>query len=333
LFQDTENRGVVFLIPDGKSTENGVFGLVNIKANDNLRFQGGLRYDNKRIETDAFIPQVTGDGNSAFSEFETSYNTVNYSVGAKYDVNDFTFRLNVASGYRAPNVSELLSNGEHGGTGRIEVGDQNLESESATQFDFEIGYKTNILNITVNPFYNTISDYIFITPTGERRDVGTGALPVFEYQQEDASLFGGEINVNYNPEFLPKFTFQTGTAFTYGNDKDKEPLPFIPPVNFNSKITYDANLGKVFKLNNIYLQQQNFLEQNRIADEELKNDDYHLIDLGINASYKSFSFSLIAKNLFDQEYTDHLSTLKTAFEDFSVPNPGRDIVFNVKYNF
>ena len=330
LFQDSENRGSVFLIPDGTSAENGVFGLFNFKANDNLRFQSGLRFDTKRITADS----VVIDEFTSFDSFIETYNTLNYSLGAKYDANDFTFRLNVASGYRAPNVSELLSNGEHGGTGRIEVGDKNLESESATQFDFAINYKSdNGWDITLNPFYNTISNYIFIAPTNERRLVDTGELPVFEYVQEDATLFGGEFNINYVPEFLSKFTIQTGVAFTYGNDSDDEPLPFIPPVNFNTKISYDANLGGALKLNTIYLQQQNFLEQNRIAEEELKNEDYHLIDFGFNMSYKAYNFSFVVKNVFDQEYTDHLSRLKTTFEDFAVPNPGRDIVFNLKYNF
>ena len=330
LFQNSENRGTVFLIPDGKSTENGIFGLLNIKANDNLRFQSGVRFDSKRIEAAGVII----DEFTSFDEFDETYNILNYSLGAKYDVNNFTFRLNVASGYRAPNVSELLSNGEHGGTGRIEVGDKNLESESATQFDFAINYKNNNgWNITVNPFYNKISNYIFIAPTNERRVVDTGDLPVFEYVQEDATLFGGELNVNYTPLFFPKLTFQTGAAFTYGNDSNNEPLPFIPPVNFNTKIIYDANLGGQLKLNNIYVQQQNFLEQNRIADEEIKNDDYHLIDIGFNLSYKAYSFSFVVKNIFDQEYTDHLSRLKTTFDGFAVPNPGRDIVFNLKYNF
>lgn len=330
LFQNSENRGSVFLIPDGSSTENGVFGLLNFKANDNLRFQSGLRFDTKRIKAEGVII----DEFTSFENFEETYNTLNYSLGAKYDVNDFTFRLNVASGYRAPNVSELLSNGEHGGTGRIEVGDENLESESATQFDFAVSYKNeNGWDITINPFYNKISNYIFISPTNERRLVDTGDLPVFEYVQEDATLFGGEFNLNYTPVFLPKFAIQTGAAFTYGNDSDNEPLPFVPPVNFNTKITYEANLGGTLKLNSIYIQQQNFLEQNRIAEEELKNDDYHLIDFGFNLSYKAYNFSLVVKNVFDEAYTDHLSRLKTTFEDFAVPNPGRDIVFNLKYNF
>ncbi|WP_010177953.1 TonB-dependent receptor [Aquimarina agarilytica] len=329
LFQDSENRGSVFLIPDGTSLENGVFGLLNYKATEQLRFQSGVRFDSKNVKADGVVINEF----TSFSDFNETYNTLNYSVGTKYDTGNFTFRFNVASGYRAPNVSELLSNGEHGGTGQIEVGDVNLNSESATQFDFAITYKNNDFDITLNPFYNRISDYIFIAPTGERRTVDTGELPVFAYLQEDATLFGGEFNLNYIPNFFPKLSFQTGAALTYGNNNDGNPLPFIPPVNFNTKISYDLSLGHQFKLNSIYLQQQNFLEQNRIADNEFKNDDYHLVDIGLNASYKEFNFSLAVKNIVDQEYTDHLSRLKTTYEGFSVPNPGRDIVFNLKYNF
>ena len=326
LYQDSENRGTVFLIPDGSSLENGVFGLFNYKANEGLRFQSGLRFDSKRVQAESV--EINGETN--FANFDETYSTLNYSVGTKYDLADFSFRFNIASGYRAPNTSELLSNGEHGGVGRIEVGDQSLKSESATQFDFAIQYKNNGLDITLNPFYNTIKDYIFITPTGER---GEGDLPIFAYLQEDAVLFGGELNLSYVPNFASKLTVQTGASFTYGNDSNNDPLPLIPPVNFNTKIAYDFNYGKQLKLNSVYLQQQNFLEQNRVANQELKNGDYHLINLGFNASYDKFNFNFAIKNIFDISYTDHLSRLKDTFESFSVPNPGRDIVFNLKYNF
>jgi len=326
LFQNNENRGTVFLIPDGKSTENGIFGLFNYKVSDNLRLQSGLRFDSKNITAES----VEIDGVINFADFDETYNTLNYSFGAKYDVNDFSFRFNLASGYRAPNVSELLSNGEHGGIGRIEVGDQNLNSESATQFDFAINYETNGLKIIINPFLNIINDYIFISPTGER---GEDDLPIFAYLQEDATLYGGEFNINYQPATLPKLTLQTGAALTFGEDSNDTPLPLIPPVNFNSRVAYDFNLGTDFKLNTAYIQMQNYLNQNRVALEELPNDGYTLFNLGFGASYKKLQFDFTVKNLFDKEYTDHLSLLKTFIDGFILPNPGRDFVFNLTYNF
>lgn len=324
LFQDNENRGTVFLIPDGKGSENGIFGLLNYNASDRLIFQSGLRYDTKNIQAES----VVIDGVTNFSDFDETYNTLNYSVGAKYDAGSFSYRFNIASGYRAPNVSELLSNGEHGGVGRIEVGDENLESESATQFDFAINYQKNGLKLIVNPFLNIINNYIFITPTGER---GEDDLPVFAYLQEDATLYGGEFNLNYQPLSIPKLAFQTGAAFTYADNSNGEPLPFIPPVNFNTKLSYDFNLGQELKLESGYLQMINSLEQNRIAQEELPNDAYTLINLGFNASYKTFEFNFAVKNIFNKVYTDHLSRLKTLFDEVSIPNPGTDVVFNLKY--
>ncbi len=326
LYQNNENRGTVFLIPDGSSIENGVFGLFNYTVSDNLRLQSGLRFDSKTVKAKS----VEIDGEINFADFNETYNTLNYSLGAKYDVNDFSFRFNIASGYRAPNVSELLSNGEHGGIGRIEVGDQNLNSESATQFDFAINYETSELKIIINPFLNIINDYIFISPTGER---GEDNLPIFAYLQEDATLYGGEFNLNYRPVQLPKLTLQTGAALTFGDDSSNNPLPLIPPVNFNSRVSYDFDLGSSFKLGTAYIQMQNYLEQNRVTQEELPNDAYSLIDFGLGASYKSLQFNFTVKNLFDTEYTDHLSLLKTFIDGFVIPNPGRDFVFNLKYDF
>lgn len=326
LFQDNENKGTVFLIPDGKGSENGVFGLLNFNASERLKFQSGLRFDTKNIQAES----VVIDGVTNFSDFDETYNTLNYSLGAKYDAGNFSYRFNIASGYRAPNVSELLSNGEHGGVGRIEVGDENLDSESATQFDFAINYQKNGLKIIVNPFLNIISDYIFITPTGER---GEDDLPIFAYLQEDAILYGGEFSLNYQPFSIPKLTFQTGAAFTYGDNSNNEPLPFIPPVNFNSKLSYDFNVGNKLKLESGYIQMINSLEQNRIAQEELPNAAYTLINLGFNASYQNFEFNFAVKNIFDKVYTDHLSRLKTLFDEVAIPNPGRDVVFNLNYRF
>lgn len=326
LFQDNENKGTVFLIPDGKGSENGIFGLFNYSASDKLQLQSGVRFDTKNIQAES----VEIDGVTNFADFDETYNTLNYSLGAKYNTGAFSYRFNIASGYRAPNVSELLSNGEHGGVGRIEVGDQNLESESATQFDFAINYQKNGLKIIVNPFLNIISDYIFITPTGER---GEDDLPIFAYLQEDATLYGGEFNLNYQPFSIPKLAFQTGAAFTYGDNSNDEPLPFIPPVNFNTRLSYDFNIGEALKLESAYVQMINSLEQNRIAQEELPNEAYTLINLGFNASYKTFEFNFAVKNLFNKVYTDHLSRLKTLFDEVAIPNPGRDIVFNLKYKF
>jgi iron complex outermembrane receptor protein len=48
-----------------------------------------------------------------------------------------------ASGFRAPNLAELTSNGVHEGTNRYEVGNSDLETEQNVQTDLNLEYKTD----------------------------------------------------------------------------------------------------------------------------------------------------------------------------------------------
>jgi len=326
LFQRNENRGTVFLIPDGQGSEIGFYSLFNYDPSEKLTFQAGFRFDSKNIQAES----VVIDGITNFSDFNDTFNSLNYSFGSRYDLGNFAFRFNIASGFRAPNVSELLSNGEHGGVGRIEVGDLNLVSEAATQLDFAINYEKAGFKLILNPFYNTINNYIFIAPTGE---TGEGNLPIFAYLQEDATLYGGEISFNYQPSALPQLAFQSSAALTFGDDSNNNPLPLIPPVNFNSRISYDFNLGGDLKLHNGYVQMVNFLDQNRVSQFELPNEAYTLFNLGLRFTYKRYDLNLGVKNIFNTVYVDHLSRLKTLFEDFALPNPGRDFTFALKARF
>jgi iron complex outermembrane receptor protein len=43
------------------------------------------------------------------------------------DLADLIVRLNLASGFRAPNLAELTSNGVHEGTNRYEIGNSDLK--------------------------------------------------------------------------------------------------------------------------------------------------------------------------------------------------------------
>ncbi len=326
LYQVNENRGTTFLIPDGQSSEVGVYALLNYDPTNRLGLQTGLRFDSKNIQAES----VVIDGITNFSDFDNTYSTVNYSIGSKYEIGNVTLRFNIASGYRAPNTSELLSNGEHGGVGRIEVGDPSLVSEVATQFDFAINYQKSGLNFIINPFYNTINNYIFIAPTNE---TGEGGLPIFAYLQEDAVLYGGEFAFVWQPARWSKVSLQSNTAITFGEDNQNNPLPLITPVNVNSRIAYELGIGNEFKLNSAYLQVQNYLSQNRVSEFELPNEAYTLVNLGFNATYKSFAFDFTVKNLFNVNYVDHLSRLKTVFEEVIIPNQGRDFTFTLNARF
>jgi iron complex outermembrane receptor protein len=60
------------------------------------------------------------------------------SLGYKTNLAQNTMRLNVASGFRAPNLAEL-TNGVHEGTNRYKVGNENLKTEKKRTNRFEFG--------------------------------------------------------------------------------------------------------------------------------------------------------------------------------------------------
>jgi iron complex outermembrane receptor protein len=60
----------------------------------------------------------------------TNFSGLTGSVGAVWNVTDHTnIRLNIARGFRAPNMSELGSDGGHEGTLRYEIGNPDLKAE------------------------------------------------------------------------------------------------------------------------------------------------------------------------------------------------------------
>jgi iron complex outermembrane receptor protein len=85
---------------------------------------------------------IAGEEGS-FEAIDKSYDSFNASLGYKTNLaDDLTLRLNVASGFRAPNLAELTSNGVHEGTNRYEVGNSDLETEQNIQTDLNLEYKT-----------------------------------------------------------------------------------------------------------------------------------------------------------------------------------------------
>ena len=128
------------LIPNAEKKDLGVYALSHIHTSkwDVLL---GLRIDDRKIETESF--------NENFNSFTSS-------VGFKRNFGENKiFRLNFSSGYRAPNLSELFSDGIHHGTSRYEVGDKNLSEEKNLQSDISIS--SFVILLEFRAFLNEMS--------------------------------------------------------------------------------------------------------------------------------------------------------------------------------
>lgn len=325
MSQTNSNSGEEFLIPDATTNDFGFFGTGNYEWKSNV-LQAGLRFDNRRISTTA--QGISGEEGS-FETLDKSFDSFNASLGYKTNLaKDLSLRLNVASGFRAPNLAELTSNGVHEGTNRYEVGNPNLKTEQNVQTDLNLEYKSSHIEFFVNGFYNHINNYIYTSPTGAVIDNND----VFEYIQNDAKLYGGEIGLHFHPHPLDWLHYETSFETVTGKKQDGDYLPLIPANNWNNTIRTEFKIKNWLEDGHASLNVSTTFNQDNVSGFETKTNGYTLLNLGFGGKMKLgktvFDINLNANNLLDKEYIAHLSRLKTD----GIPNIGRNIVLGLNFN-
>ena len=327
MSQTNSNSGEEYLIPDATTNDFGFFGTGNYEWKSNI-LQAGLRFDNRRISTTA--QGVSGEEGS-FEALDKSFDSFNASLGYKTNLaTDLTLRLNVASGFRAPNLAELTSNGVHEGTNRYEVGNPNLKTEQNVQTDLNLEYKSSHIEFFVNGFYNHINNYIYTSPTGAV--IGDDRNDEFEYIQNDAKLYGGEIGLHFHPHPLDWLHYETSFETVTGKKQDGDFLPLIPANNWDNTIRTEFKIKDWLEEGFATLNVSTTLNQDNVSGFETNTNGYTLLNLGFGGKMKLgktvFNINLNANNVLDKEYIAHLSRLKTD----DIPNIGRNIVLGLNFN-
>ena len=325
MHQTNDNLGEEFLIPNATTNDFGVFGTANYEWNNNV-LQAGLRFDNRNITSER---HGTEGEEGYFESLNKSFDSFNASLGYKTNfTEDFTLRLNIATGFRAPNLAELTSNGVHEGTNRYEIGNNNLKTEQNIQTDLNLEYKNSHFEFFVNGFYNHINNYIYTAPTGEILDNNE----VFAYTQDNAKLFGGEIGLHLHPHPLDWLHVETSFETVTGRKENNDYLPLIPANNWNNTIRTEFNIKNWFKEGYASLNISSTFDQKKVSGFETASKGYTLVNLGFGGTIKlgktAFDVNLNGNNLFDKNYIAHLSRLKTD----EIPNIGRNIVLGVNFN-
>lgn len=304
------------LIPDATTLDLGGFALLNSKWND-FRFQAGIRFDNRTINT------------QGSENFRGSYKGINYSSGFAWLHKRSTVRFNISTGFRAPTTSELLSDGVHHGSRRYEIGSTTLTQEKGIQFDMSYGLHLEDFELIINPFYNRMNDYIYIQPIDSVID----GYNVYEYTQSSlAQIYGADAGFHYHPHGAHWLHLESSFSTVFAEDLSKQPLPMIPQTRINSSLRFEFHMHGKFILEDIVVQHLYFFKQNRITSYESETAAYNLLNIGINLKWEistPITFSIGARNVLNETYYDHLSTLKY----LSIPNPGINAYFSVRMDF
>ncbi|MBU2996163.1 TonB-dependent receptor [Cellulophaga baltica] len=320
LNQTNTNYGEELLIPDATTNDIGFYGTSHLHLNENNDIQFGLRYDYRAIDG-----EQNGDiGDEDYiGAVDRDFNSFNAAIGYKLNfLDNFVARINVASGYRAPNLAELTSNGVHEGTNRYEIGDLTLNNEQNIQTDMALEYKNEHFEIFVNGFYNSINDYIYISPTDEEIDDNL----VYEYLQEDSKLYGGEAGIHIHPHPLDWLHFESSYQTVTGKQKNDDNLPLIPAKNITNTLRAEfTNSETWLKNSQFFVTLKSTFSQDKIASYETETDGYSLLSAGISGKMEIFNtpmdIRISGNNLLNKNYASHLSRLK--YDDIS--NIGRNI--------
>ncbi|MBT8394115.1 MAG: TonB-dependent receptor [Bacteroidia bacterium] len=335
MHQTNSNYGEEFLIPDATINDIGVLATSHAHF-ENLALQLGLRYDNRNIEADALEHAHEHDEEDHDEEeaehssesLDKSFNSFNGSVGIKVDLGDhIVARANVASGFRSPNLSELSSYGSHHGTNRFEIGNSELDNEQNLQTDLALEFSNKHAEISFNGFYNSINDYIYLSPNGEFID----GDPVYIYLQDNAKLYGGEVGLHLHPHPIHWLHLESSFAMVIGKLDNDEYLPLIPANNLKNTLRVEFDQADWIKDSYLFFKVNTWFDQENTGQFETPTEGYTLFDAGLGGTIQVFKNDLMvtisATNLTDKQYINHLSRLKPD----GIFNMGRSINFGLNY--
>ena len=354
------NTGVRRLIPDYERFDAGLFLLGEYRYN-NFTFEGGIRFDFMRIDAQKFYRITRWENEGYDEEFSDliidaqdsqflvnpvfDYHTVSGTVGARWEtLNSGTLKANYALAQRAPNPSELFSDGLHHSAARIELGDLRIDKE--TSHKISVSYQRNFRSwgFTIEPYANFVQDFILIEPTDVEFTI-RGSFPVWEYRQTDVRLLGFDLSVytDWAKNWSTNHTF----SFIKGRDISLEiPLINVPPVSFNNSVTFNKPEWNDFEVS---LESQYVFRQNETPDdiEVFSPQDqadivlqvntappaYHLMGLRSKLEFPLgnktiLTTSLRVNNLLNTSYRDYLNRLRYFADDL-----GRNFILQLKLSY
>lgn len=329
-FQDNVNKAPELLIPDYQARDAGIFAYVK-KTWLNSTFNLGTRFDYRKIEGD----QMQQEGELKFNDFSNSFSNLSGAAGFTHEFNELlSFKTNLGSAFRSPNIAELSADGIHEGTFRYEIGNNNLKPEKSIYADASLEFNSNKLQGSLSLYNNYISNYIYSRQiNNESILTDSESLPVFRFVQDDANLYGAEAALTFHP--VEALHFENSFAFTHAENREtKTALPFIPAAVLRNEIRIEPEIKGMSRKTYFALALQNVFKQARIDEFETPTNGYSLVNASFGTTFmmnkQPLRINISANNLFNKAYYDHLSRFKPGRLDETNPaegyyNQGRNV--------
>lgn len=296
------------LIPNFRNYNGGIF-VIEKYSKNSFTLEGGLRYDYK-FQRQYELNSITLE----LEKPEQRFQNISGNIGASMRLNPhLSLQLNIGRAWRAPSIYELNVNGIHSSNSTYEVGNKNLETETALNSNASLLFENKKWNIETGFYANYIDNYIFLNPSLRYAVTYQGVFRVFEFAQTNALFKGVDVHVHY--KLNNHWISELKADLIFANDVTKGKfLQLIPAQRMNLKIAYDFNDHALTNHSEIYLALQANAEQNRYesgSDFVPPPAGYKLLNAGISTSIgkqnNKITIRLEATNLLNTKYRDYLN--------------------------
>jgi iron complex outermembrane receptor protein len=327
---------------------------------------GGIRYDLRKIQWNNFYVAanpLTGfdqqsssqnpDATLQFESYQKLFQGISGSIGATYQPNkNLSFKANIGRAYRAPNITEIGSNGLDPGAHIIYLGNRNFKPEFSFQQDFGMNLKFKDFSAEASFFNNNIENYIFMSIVADASGnpiIDAQGNKTFQYQQSAAHLYGTEFSFIVHPHKSKGFRWHNSLSMVYGFNRKSNfrgkgtegaYLPLIPPCMLVSSVSQAIKPGSGLIILTPKFEVEYAAAQNRylgLNSTERATPSYSLFNTGLTseikyADAKTLQFIFQVSNLFNRTYQSHLNRLKY-FEHYTQTPNGRHGIYNMGRNF
>ncbi len=322
--------------PDGGSQYSSFAAYGNYKYNLNSKssFNGGIRF------TQTYVSVVWKD--NTFITLPYNINKLaNFAFTGDlsyiFSPKNWKFNLLLSSGFRSPNVDDIGKIREK--KGKVIVPNIYLDPEYAYNGETAVTryFNHKKFSISIDGYYSYLYNYIardrFELQPGQTEILYNGEMAetYANVNAGDAEIYGGSVTMD--GKINRYFSLEGGIFYTKGRMLDKQrPLPSIPPLYGNSKLTY--------KMDNIETAlQYRFMLDKPVSEydiiggadniEESPVDpntgayvgfpQWHILNwYGTYHINKTITVNLAVENIFDIHYKEFASAISAPGRNFKI---------------
>jgi len=348
-------------VPNYETIRYSGFIVERIQRNRNT-YELGVRLDH---ETNTVAGRETNQ-----DVFRDRFSFMNFtaSLGWVREISSSsTFRTNLGSAWRTPNMAELYSFGQHGfrntygllryyfddegnpRTNRVlTLSESDVEPERGFKFINEFQSKQSENTHTLTAYAHYIENFIFDSPLGVFGTI-RGPMPAFIYQQQDAVFLGADYSWQRNWSKNISGTF--GMSYLWAQNIERnEPLINQPPITLSYKLVWKQEKLWLFESSEIMIRPRYTFQQfqaprtippedlidgsvNISADSEIFDfadapAGYFLLDVSWAYKWKALSVRVSVNNVLNTRYRDYLNEMR-----YFADEPGRNFLFTLNYEF